>query len=62
MTTDRLSATELKNLRENNLLTNDEFAYRAGDLLIAENPTTGEKRVIGQADLIVETNKRILKG
>jgi len=49
-------------LREQNLLETDEFAYRSGDLIIAENPVTGQKRIVGQASILSESNRRILKG
>ena len=41
----------------------NEIAYRAGDLVVAENPVTGDKRVLGQAaTVLTESNKRVLKG
>ena len=57
-----LTNVDLQYLRENALITETEFAYKAGDLLIAENPLTGEKRIIGQAAMLNESNKRVLKG
>ena len=58
-----LSETQIISLRSRGLLHSEEFAYTAGDLVIAENPVTGEKRVLGQSTaVLVETNKRILKG
>ncbi len=49
-------------LREKNLLSENEFAYKSGDLIIAENALTGEKRIVGQAAMLSEANRRILKG
>ena len=49
-------------LREKNLLSENEFAYKAGDLIIAENALTGEKRIVGQTSMLSEANRRILKG
>lgn len=57
-----LSPDEVASLRSSMLIDETEFAYRAGDLLIAENPVSGEKRVIGKTDLLAEGNKRVLKG
>jgi|TARA_Y100000310_G_C20527742_1_gene736912 hypothetical protein len=44
------------------LITEKEFAYVAGDLLVAENVIDGEKRIVGKAALLTEGNKRVLKG
>ena len=57
-----LTPEEVESLRSSMLIHETEFAYRAGDLLIAENPISGEKRVIGKTDLLTESNKRVLKG
>jgi hypothetical protein len=39
-----------------------EYAYRAGDLIVAENPVTGGKRIVGKVTLLTEQNKRVLRG
>ena len=58
-----LSPQQTKILREQNKILSDEFAYIAGDLLVAENIKTSEKRVLGQAsEVLSEGSKRILKG
>tara|TARA_R110001583_G_scaffold37801_2_gene122584 strand:+ start:1260 stop:1460 length:201 start_codon:yes stop_codon:yes gene_type:complete len=58
-----LSPQQTKVLREQNKISSDEFAYIAGDLLVAENIKTSEKRVLGQAaEVLSEGSKRILKG
>tara|TARA_R100000008_G_scaffold34532_1_gene19555 strand:- start:7142 stop:7342 length:201 start_codon:yes stop_codon:yes gene_type:complete len=58
-----LSPQQTKVLRELNKITGDEFAYIAGDLLVAENIKTSEKRVLGTAaEVLSEGRKRILKG
>ena len=62
MTNKNLTEFEVQQLRTSGLINENEFAYKAGDLLIAENPTTGEKRIVGQTSIISETNKRVLKG
>lgn len=62
MQNNSLGSEELSSLRQQNLISENEFAYRAGDLIVAENPTTGEKRVIGNSSLLKETNRRVLKG
>ena len=63
MSNTTLDNTHLASLRERGLLSEAEIAYKAGDLIIAENPVSGEKRVLGQASsVLTESNKRVLKG
>ena len=58
-----LSANQMRQLRESNTIDRDEFAYVAGDLVVAENVKTSEKRVLGEVSLILqESSKRVLKG
>ena len=49
-------------LREKGMISKEEIAFVTGDLLIAENALTNERRVVGESDLINETNRRVLKG
>ncbi len=58
----QLTTDETQSLRSSHLLSENEYAYRAGDLIVAENPVTGEKRIVGKASLLSENNKRVLKG
>ena len=58
-----LSASQMNALRAENKIERDEYAYIAGDLLVAENVKTSEKRVLGTAtEVLSEGNKRVLKG
>ena len=58
-----LTSQQLANLRERGLISEQEFAYIAGDLLVAENVTSNEKRVVGESNILSESNsKRLLKG
>jgi len=57
-----LTSQQLTNLRERGLISEQEFAYIAGDLLVAENVTSNEKRVVGESTILAESNKRLLKG
>lgn len=58
-----LSANQLRELRESNTINSDEYAYVAGDLVVAENIKTSEKRVLGEAaSILKESSKRVLKG
>jgi hypothetical protein len=57
-----ISQSQLAELRRNNTLNPNEYAYVAGDLVVAENATDGTKRVIGNVSLLTESDKRVLKG
>ena len=41
-----MSEENMTRLRKNSLLNENEIAYSIGDLVVAENVTTGEKRVL----------------
>ena len=63
MTNDVLGNEQIAHLRQNNLLGKSEIAYVAGDLIVAENIETGEKRVVGEvATIHTESSRRVLKG
>ena len=54
-----------QNLRINNIIAATEIAYKFGDLFVAENSVTGEKRNIHDVPLhIVEgsSSRSLLKG
>lgn len=57
-----LDADQTRMLREQELISDKEYAYCAGDLIIAENALTGEKRIVGQSAMLTETHRRVLKG
>ena len=58
-----LTHEQLSELRNRGLIGLKEVAFIAGDLLIAENPVTSVRRVVGESKLLVEaSNKRVLKG
>ena len=60
-----LDANKLSALRTNGVISENEVALVEGDILLAKNVITDERRIIGKAsDIISEnaSNKRILKG
>jgi hypothetical protein len=59
-----LSSQNINFLREREIITTTETAYWAGDILVAENVITGEKRVLHEgASLLKESNSpTLLKG
>ena len=62
-TYNQLSDDKIKTLRDNGVLKNDETVYYTGDLLIAENVITKERRVLdSDFKRLIESNQRLLKG
>lgn len=57
-----LSANELSALRLNNLIESNEIAFRFGDLYVAENVVTKERRVLQNASRVLNEGRRVLKG
>jgi hypothetical protein len=59
-----LSGKEIDSLRSNNVIGDHEIAIRVGDVIIAENLITRQRRVItvDASRFLNEANKRILKG
>jgi len=56
----QLSELELSSLRDKGILRENEVAYKVGDLVVAENVITRERRVL--EEIVNENRKRILKG
>ena len=58
-----ISTEDLIALRAANLLQESEVAYYSGDLVVAENVLTKERRVLDRAvKTILEGRKELLKG
>ena len=58
-----LTDTELKILRSMGAITSDEIAYRIGDLVVAENVLTKERRTLNEGGTVFsESNRGLLKG
>ena len=65
MTYKDLTPANLDSLRSTGLINENEIAFIEGDILLAKNVVTEERRIIGKAtDVLNESsgNKRILKG
>jgi hypothetical protein len=54
-----LSEKEQSQLRQNKVISHQEVAIQVGDLLIAENVITRDRRVVGPGTIV--ENRRILK-
>ena len=59
-----LEENQIKTLRNHRIINKDEIAYKVGDLFVAENVVTKNRRVIHVGfDILKESkNKEILKG
>ncbi|HIL27015.1 MAG TPA: hypothetical protein EYG21_06485 [Nitrospinaceae bacterium] len=58
-----LNDSELRTLRAMGAITVDEIAYRVGDLVVAENVLTKERRTLNENNnTFSESSKRLLKG
>lgn len=58
-----LDESQQVHLRKNGLLSEEEYAFIAGDLIVAENPVTNSRRIVGDTKILTEgTNKRVLRG
>jgi len=58
-----LNNKEIESLRSSGLINNQEVAVKVGDLIVAENIITRQRRVITDAHkFLSESNKRLLKG
>ena len=65
MSNNVLSDVQLSELRSKGIITCTEIALLEGDILVAKDVVTEERRIIGNSsDLISEgnDNKRVLKG
>ena len=57
-----LSDTQLQSLRDSSVISENEIAYKKGDLIIVENVLTKQRRILDTNKLATESNRRILKG
>jgi isocitrate dehydrogenase len=56
-----LTQDQLSSLRSNGDISSNEIAWVSGDLVVAENVLTGDKRILFESAALTE-GKRILKG
>jgi hypothetical protein len=59
-----LGGADIEKLRNRGILKDEEYAYIEGNVIMAENPKTQDKRVVGKvSELLVEHGtKRVLNG
>tara|TARA_Y100000310_G_scaffold58621_1_gene53965 strand:- start:2613 stop:2798 length:186 start_codon:yes stop_codon:yes gene_type:complete len=58
----QVSESDLNQLRQKGLLKLNETALIVGDVMIAENLLTKERRILDVGNLLLESTRRILKG
>ena len=58
----KLPDNDIARLRESGRVLQCEIAYKEGDLIIAENPATGQKRVVDTVGLVLESSRKVLLG
>jgi len=56
-----VSNNDLAKLRIAHLITDQEIAIVTGDVIVAENVITKERRILEVGALILESNRRILR-
>ena len=57
----QMSVSDISKLREQGILEAHEVAILVGDVVIAENVLTKQRRTIETAGLLLESNRRLLK-
>ena len=57
-----LNIQDLNSLRSAGLLNDDEVAYTVGDIVVAENVITKQRRIIQESGRVLESKKQLLKG
>ena len=65
MSTTNLTTSDQDKLRTTGLIQDNEIAFIEGDILLAKNVVTEERRIIGKANDVLNEgsgNKRVLKG
>ena len=58
----RLNEKDMRLLKENGLVSDDDIVYMMGQTIIAENVQSGEKRIIEAPNLLLECKRQILRG
>ena len=52
---------DIQKLREAGLVNNNEIVLKAGDLFVAENVLTKERRLLSGAKILLSESKRLLR-
>jgi len=56
-----LASGDILKLREAKLINENEIALMVGDLVVAENVITKERRILDTSGLLLESGRRVLR-
>ena len=57
-----LSHADLQKLRLAGVITSEEIAIIVGDLILAENVVSKDRRILETNNILLESTRRVLKG
>lgn len=57
-----LSTQDIQQLRTRGLIGESETAFRNGDMIVAHNVVTQERRIVDAKGLVFEGTRQVLKG
>ena len=60
--TEHLEVSQIKTLRDSGAISENEVAFRSGDLIVAENVITRQRRVVENGNKILSETKQLLRG
>ena len=56
-----VTSSDLEKLRQSGLITEHEVALVVGDVLLAENVITKERRILNAGSILLESTRRLLR-
>ena len=62
MSMNKLSPNDMRLLKESGLVNDAELVYMIGQLIVAENLQTGNKRIVEAPNLVLECKRQLLRG
>lgn len=56
-----VTSSDMDKLRQSGLITEQEIAVVVGDVLLAENVVTKERRILNTGNILLESTRRLLR-
>jgi hypothetical protein len=56
-----VTSNDIEKLRQSGLITKQEVAIIVGDVLLAENVITKERRILNTGNILLESTRRLLR-
>ncbi len=56
-----VTSSDMEKLRQSGLITEQEVAIIVGDVILAENVLTKERRILNTNTLMLESNRKLLR-